>query len=167
MKGITCLRVLNIIAIIVELVAGCYIILSGTPSPFYEMTIVYHSVSLFWSIIYHMIPFIRTNFVYIFLAQIVCSVAFMLLIANVWGVIFLWSWGCVYLFITKVGWDAIGYLVMIIYFTGPSGLVAITLTIMINTEALSKEKDKKTLNQVVYVPADQQNFFIQPSHKLM
>ena len=153
LKDIFCLRLVNMIAIIIELVAGCYIILSGTQSPFYEMTIVYHSASLFCSIVYHLIPFIRTNILFVLIAQIICSIAFMLLIANV------------YLYITKSGWDSLGYLVMVVYFTGPSGLVALTLTLMINLEASGKEE--KSANQIVYIPAEQYQFVSQPTHKLM
>jgi hypothetical protein len=109
---------LNILAMIIQVAALVYT-LSNAFS--YTVVVAFHLVTMLPSILYHLIPEIRSNALYMFIAKGASTL--------VMGTVVL----TVILFVLeKDGWGKLAWLVAIVFFTGPAGLTSITLLLALN-----------------------------------
>ena len=79
------LRLLSIAAIVVEVL--CLTLVIGTFPSLFEIVVFVHSISLIWSVLYHLVPCLRTNFIFHFFAQTASTLILMLFIYTVYGFI--------------------------------------------------------------------------------
>ena len=79
------LRLLSIAAIVVEVL--CLTLVIGTFPSLFEIVVFVHSISLIWSVLYHLVPCLRTNFIFRFFAQTASTLILMLFIYTVYGFI--------------------------------------------------------------------------------
>ena len=100
LKESTILKVLNLIAVAIEIAAIITTINTDMRiDP--ALIIMIHSVSLIWSVVYHIFPGVRTSFIFKFLTQTVCTLILMLTIINVAAFMLSESWASIILFKNK------------------------------------------------------------------
>ena len=118
LKDSIILSIFSYLAIIVEV--GLVIYMLQIPNANFEFIVGFHSFILIWSIVYHLLPGIRTNFLYSFFAQ---TFSTLFLIASILNLIVI---------VMLNDWSVILYLEFFIYFIGPAGLTSFALLLMIN-----------------------------------
>ena len=132
------IRAINFLAISAELVAVYYAIQSSVSADF---TYGFHSISLIWSILYHLFPYLRTNAVFKFFAQTISSGMLMLTIINV------------YMYIIATEWSILVYLGLLVFFTGPAALVAISILMMLEFQAIAENRESSP-SCIMYISPD-------------
>ena len=131
-----CLKMLNIIALIMELISLGYVLLDSNLSDFVSLSFMYHSSFMFLSVNYHLFPYLRTNIIFRFLAKTVWTISFMLLVMTM------------YYIIIAGGWDFFVFLFALVFFTGPASIVSFTLLLLLDYDTSSITEQE---NQYVYV----------------
>ena len=138
------LKVLNIVAICIEVAAIAYVLMLDI-KVFASHIILIHFVSLMWSLMYHLLPNVRSNSVYRFFAHTASTCIIMLAIVNVYFMLIAKEWG------------PLIYLAILVFFTGPAALVAITLLLLLNLDSNNTQKVFRD-HQIVYIPISAMNW---------
>ena len=153
LKDSSLLKILNIIAIIIDIIAIVFILNSQIRvDP--TIVIFVHSTFLVWSVIYHLLPTLRENAAYRFLSQTSCNIILMLTILNIFGAVVSTDWGFVI------------FILLLLCYTGPCSLVAITLLLLLNNDTPSKAEEVQS-QQMIYIPVSNAQLFVNPVHKML
>ena len=153
LKESTALKTLNIVAIGIEIFAIVDLFASALKT---DVTVVssFYFLSLIWSVIYQMYPSVRTNVIYRFLAHTFWTLALMFLIINIYAYIFANEWGSILV------------MMMLVYFSAPAGLVAITLLLLLNYDTPT-DSERLHYQQMIYISAPEAQLFANPIHKML
>ena len=153
LKDSTLLKVLNLIAVVIEISVIVFVLRPEIRADSI-LVIMAHSISLIWSIMYHLLPGVRTNIVYKFLTQTFCTLILMLTIVNI------------YMFIITTDWANLMYLIILMFYTGPASLNAITLLLLLNFDNPENLRIKKS-QQVIYIPVSSTQIVMNNAHKML
>ena len=133
------LRVLNIVALAFEAYTAFYMI--SEAQQIQEPLLVFHGLSMVWSIAYHMFPLCTRNAVFRFVARTVATLYFMALVYNIYIMI-----------MYNTGFDPIIYFSFLAMFTGPAALVNATLMWLMDADHRSSEDFGTQSYNIVYIP---------------
>ena len=103
----------------------------------FQLLIIY-LIPLIWSILYHLVPGIRSNSIYRFLSHTVSICMVML------------AWVNLYYMMTAPEYIPLVHMALFVFFTGPSSFVGITLLLLLNLENVCSTEDSK----VMYAPSE-------------
>ena len=70
------------------------------------------------------------------------------------------------LILSKETWSTVLFVEIIVFFTGPSWFVALTLVAMLYLDSIDSPQDAKR-DQVVYIPVENIQFMKNPGYKLL
>ena len=105
-------RILNMLALSVELYVVAYFIYTLG----FESTLVVHAISMVWSLLYYIVPSVRTSTVYKFFAFAISAICVVVVLVSLY-----------FFYIAPNTGEKFVWLVVIFYYFGPMGLVGLTL----------------------------------------
>ena len=124
LEAVSFLRILNLVAMIIEIIILIYMVSSyfGT-----GIALVFHTISLFSSAMYHVFPEIRHNKIFSFIAHTLSTLILGLcLLAAIW-------------YINSEGvFERVTSFIVLTTLAGPAALVAITLLLLLNFDTVSE-----------------------------
>ena len=137
-QAISLLGVFNLFALFLEVLVVVYLMKTS-----FEPGLIFlpHTLSMSFSILYHIFPAIRHNTVYRVIAHAFSSLVLGILVI-----------GVVMLVLSNGGFDALGWIIILVGFIGPSAFVAATLLMMLNYDEMSTREVQPQVQYVLIAP---------------